>query len=340
MSAVSSNQANPERAPEFARGEWLNTDRPLRMSDLRGSAVLVDMWDYTSVNCLRTLPYIQEWHARYAAKGLVVVGVHTPEFAFGRERTQVELAVEELGIRYPVLLDNDYATWNAYQNLFWPSRYLIDAKGIIRCRHYGEGGYDELEQAIQTVLREIDSNLDLPPVMTPPHPEDQQKTLDYRPTPALRGGFNRGALGNPEGYAGGVPIFYTLPGQRRIGAFYVGGAWQAGSQYMTYRGREEGLILVPYEAAEVNAILSPHVDVVERMLNPQPASVEIWQDDSPLHEERRGADVTEDGRLLVNRPRLYNLIRNPGFERHELALRVKSQGFTLYGFSFVSTMQD
>jgi thiol-disulfide isomerase/thioredoxin len=328
------------RAPEFAPGEWLNTDHPVQMANLRGQPVLIDFWDYACINCLRTLPYLREWHRRYASYGLVIIGIHAPQFAFGRERTQVELAVEELDIPYPVLLDNDFRHWTALHNEFWPAKYIIDAEGYLRYRHYGEGDYDLVEQVIQAVLRESNPHAELPPVMPPLRPEDHPQTRRHRITPELRGGLNRGALGNPEGYAGGVPVLYSLPNQRDLGAFYVAGAWKAGSQYLAYQGREEGIIRVPYEAAEVNAVLSPHVDVVERMINPQAISVEIWQDDSPLHDDRRGEDITEDGRLLVNRPRMYNLIRNPGLERHELTLRVKSQGFALYNFTFTSPIRD
>jgi hypothetical protein len=331
----------PERqAPEFTSGVWLNSEqRQIRMGDLRGRVVLLDLWDYTSINCLRTLPYVREWQRRYADYGLTVIGIHTPEFAFGREQTQVELAVTELGVSYPVFLDNNFDVWNAYDNQFWPAKYLIDAHGFIRARHYGEGNYAAFERALQTLLRERDSRVDLPPVMTPLRPEDAPDANCYRPTPSLRGGLKRGALGNPEGYAGGAPLLYRLPGQRMAGAFYVSGAWQADEQCLAYLGSSEGIVQVPYEAAEVHAVLSPHVDTVERMVNPRTITVEIWQDDQPLHDDRRGADLTDDGRVLVNRPRTYNLIRNPGFERHELTLRVKANGFALYGFAFVSSVR-
>jgi hypothetical protein len=334
------DHSQPQQAPAFGPGQWLNTEHPLQMDNLRGLVVLVDIWDYTGINCLRTLPYIQEWYHRYADHGLVVIGVHAPAFEFGRERAQVLAALHELDIHYPVLLDNDFMTWHAFNNYFWPSRYLIDANGRIRHHQSGEGGYMELEHSIQTLLREINPDVDLPPVMEPLRPEDYPERLHYRPTPELRGGLQRGALGNPEGYAGGVPILYSLPRQRQHGAFYVSGAWLADMQHIAYQGSNAGLIHVPYEAAEVNAVLSPHADTVERMLNPRAVSVEVWQDDRPIHAERRGADLTEDGRLVVHRPRMYNLIRNPGHERHELTLRVNTSGFALYAFSFISTVRD
>ncbi len=319
------------RAPEFASGSWLNRDQPLRLAALRGRAVLVDLWAYTSPTCLRALPLVQTWAQRYADHGLTVVGVHTPEFAFEREQTLVEWAVRELGIDYPVLLDNDFRTANAYGNRFWPARYLIDQDGLIRAASEGEGGYAAFEQAIQTVLREIDPDADLPPLLRAESPRGDL----LLPTPDLRGGMEGGALGNPEGYSGRAPILYRLPDQRGSGAFYVSGAWQANYEYLAYQGTTEGIIQIPYTAAEVRAVLSPHYDPVERLLHPEVVGVEIWQDDLPLTEDRRGADVTEDGRVLVDRPRLYDLIHNPGHERHELTLRIHARGFTLYLFSFV-----
>lgn len=323
-----------KRAPEFAPSRWLNTEHPLEMHNLRGQAVLLDIWDYTSIHCLRTLPYVQAWNRRYTAKGLVVIGIHAPEFAFGREQSQVELAVRELSIDYPVLLDNDFKTWQVYENRFWPAKYLIDQDGFIRGVFYGAGQYAEIEHTIQDLLREIDSNVDLPPVMSPLRPEDYPETHPDA-TQYLRGGLRYGALGNPEGYAGGVPMLYSLPNNRQHGSFYVAGAWKADTQYLMYQGNNEGIIFVPYEAAEVNAVLSPHADAVERMLHPEPVSVEIWQDDRPLETDQRGTDVTDDGRLLVTRPRMYNLIRNSRHERHELTLRVRHPGFALYTFSLV-----
>lgn len=333
---------NPQwvRAPAFPPGEWLNTDGPLSLAALRGRAVLVDFWEYSCINCLRTLPYLHQWHRRYVRLGLTIIGVHTPEFAFGRERRQIEMAARELDITYPVFLDNDYRVWEAFANRFWPAKYLIDQHGYIRYQTAGEGNYNTTELAIQAVLREANPDLDLPPVMQPLRPEDHPGAVCYRPTPELHAGLDRGALGNPEGYAAGVPMLYRLPKERPRGAFYAAGAWQAGQSSLAYQGQTEGIIHLPYEAVEVNAVLTPHVETVERMLHPEPAAVEIWQDDTPLDESNRGDDVTPEGRVLVDRPRLYNLVRNPGFERHELTLRVKARGFAVYAFSFTGCVKE
>jgi thiol-disulfide isomerase/thioredoxin len=327
------------RAPEFGRGQWLNIPYPLTMRGLRGGAVLVDFWEYSCINCLRTLPYLREWHRRYVHKGLTIIGVHTPEFKFGKERQQIEMAIQAYDLAYPVLMDNDFQTWDAFANRFWPARYLIDQDGYIRYQSHGEGGYEHFERAIQAVLLAGDASLDVPPIMPPLRAEDRTGAVCYRPTPELPAGLYNGALGNPEGYANGAPMLYMLPDERPVGAFYLGGAWQAGNEYLAFQGQTEGVLRLPYEAVAVNAVLTPHVDTVERMLHPQTVAVEIWQDDLPLPPEQQGEDLADTGQVLVDRPRMYNLVRNPGFERHELTLRVRTRGFAVYAFSFTGCVK-
>ncbi|WP_020652737.1 thioredoxin family protein [Massilia niastensis] len=139
-------------APEFTGiNNWLNS-APLKQQDLRGKVVLVDFWTYTCINCIRTMPYVKAWHARYKDQGLVVVGVHTPEYAFERSTENVKAAIARFGITYPVAQDNRYATWQAYQNQYWPAVYLIDKKGRVVYQHFGEGAYKETEEVIRTLL--------------------------------------------------------------------------------------------------------------------------------------------------------------------------------------------
>lgn len=154
LSAQASATALVDRspAPEFTGIEtWLNSP-PLTMKDLRGKVVLVDFWTYSCINCLRTLPYVTKWHEKYKDQGLVVVGVHTPEFAFERSTNNVRTAARRFSVGYPVAQDNQYATWNAYRNQYWPASYLIDRNGRIMHQHFGEGGYEEMEAAIKTLL--------------------------------------------------------------------------------------------------------------------------------------------------------------------------------------------
>ncbi|QET04488.1 thioredoxin family protein [Cupriavidus pauculus] len=142
------------KAPEFAGiDKWLNSP-PLKMEQLRGKVVLVDFWTYSCINCVNTLPYVKQWYEKYKDKGLVVVGVHTPEFPFEKSTSNVEAAIKRFGITYPVAQDNNYATWSAYSNQYWPATYLIDADGKIVYKHYGEGAYAETESVIQKLLAE------------------------------------------------------------------------------------------------------------------------------------------------------------------------------------------
>ena len=154
--ALASAQASAsDQAPDpvSATAQWLNSP-PLTSEMLRGKVVLVEFWTYGCINCLHTLPYVKAWSAKYRQDGLLVVGVHTPEFAFEKDRGNVERAIRDLGITYPVVMDNQYEIWNAYKNRYWPAQYLIDAQGRIRHQHFGEGAYQETENMIQTLLAE------------------------------------------------------------------------------------------------------------------------------------------------------------------------------------------
>ncbi|MFZ5981227.1 MAG: redoxin domain-containing protein, partial [Candidatus Zixiibacteriota bacterium] len=151
------------QAPEIIPGgEWFNS-KPLKISELKGKVVLIDFWTYTCINCIRTLPYIRDWHSKYKDKGLVIIGVHTPEFEFEKNSDNVARAIKDFGLEYPIVQDNDYSTWRAYNNRFWPAKYFIDRNGKIRSTHFGEGEYDESEKMIQDLLKEAGrSDVDMP----------------------------------------------------------------------------------------------------------------------------------------------------------------------------------
>jgi thiol-disulfide isomerase/thioredoxin len=157
-------------APDFPAGlKWLNSP-PLTLEGLKGKVVLVDFWEYTCVNCIRTFPYLKAWHQKYRDKGLVIIGVHTPEFQFAKEKPNVERAMKKFGLDYPHIVDSDYVVWRTYGNRYWPAKYLIDSKGFVRDFHFGEGGYAGTEATIQKLLKELNPEVVLPPI-----------------TPALRG---------------------------------------------------------------------------------------------------------------------------------------------------------
>ena len=186
------------RAPEIGR-VWLNST-PLSFRQLRGRAVLVDFWDYTCVNCIRTLPYVQAWHERYHDKGLTVIGVHTPEFSFAQYESNVERGIHEFGLTYPIVIDSDREIWKAFANRYWPTKYLLDQDGYLRYGHFGEGGYGECEQVIQELLREINPAVNLPALMEPLREEDHVGAVCYRATGELYLGHRRGRIGNEGGF--------------------------------------------------------------------------------------------------------------------------------------------
>jgi len=141
-------------APEFSGiSQWLNSE-PLTMEGLRGDVVLIDFWTYTCINCIRTMPYLRDWNEKYADRGLTMVGVHTPEFDFEKITDNVVAANDELGVVWPVAQDNDFRTWRSYNNRYWPAKYLVDANGVIRYRHFGEGAYEQTEHHIRALMAE------------------------------------------------------------------------------------------------------------------------------------------------------------------------------------------
>lgn len=333
------------RAPQFGSGEWLNIEGPLTREALRGQVVLVDFWDYTCINCIRTLPYVRAWHERYHDKGLITIGVHAPEFAFARSRRQIEMALDEFGLAYPILLDNNYETWERFANCYWPAKYLIDETGYIRYMQHGEGHYQTTERAIQTLLTERDREVELLPLLEPLRAEDTQGAICYRPTPELYTGLRHGALGNPEGYASGVPVIYRMPlnPQRENNAFYAEGIWQAEESYFAFAGQDNGRLLLPYQATGVNAVLSPSGDPLEVMLDlkqDKQTVIELRQDGKALARDVAGSDVVFEadgaGVVYVTRPRMYQLVQSSSFADHELELIFHANGLAVFAFTFTS----
>ena len=338
------------RAPDFPPGaRWVNHN-PISLRELHGKAVvLVDFWDYTCVNCVRTLPYVAEWDRKYREQGLVTVGVHAPEFAFAREARQVEHALEEFGISYPVVLDNDYAIWQAYGNRGWPSKFLVDADGYIRYQHLGEGEYLATELAIQGALRLANPAFRPLPLTIPKRPEDSPGAMCYRPSPEIHCGYEGGNLGNEEGYAEEAVMLYMDRGVREPNKFYLHGAWRGRDEYVELAGTH-GHVALQYKAKDVNLVLSPTGDPVELMLGLQGAQlvggaaqdkprVTIYQDGESLPQTNAGADVrTIDSEAVVvpDRPRMVRLVSNPDFEEHELRLEVKGKGVALFAFTFTT----
>lgn len=327
-------EQGPVHAPEFPAGiEWLQGG-PLTMAGLKGRPVLVDFWDYTCANCIRTLPYVKEWHKRYESHGLAVIGVHAPEFSFARESGNVLRAVREHGIQYPVVLDNDYQVWQAWANRYWPAKYLVDANGYLRYLHFGEGAYDETEEAIQFLLKESFPELLLPGKLEPMRPEDQPGAVCYRVTPELYLGYQRGNIGNVADVKPDAAATYRDPGMHTDGFFYLEGDWLLSGEYLARPAGAGALskLTLPYMAKEVNLVIHPPT-------YGGAAVISITQDGAPLAADDAGADVQAGGAtstLTVDTPRMYRLVANREIGRHELTLATTSDGVAMYAFTFIS----
>lgn len=296
------------KAPEIAGiASWLNSE-PLSLASLRGKVVLVDFWTYSCINCIRTLPHLVAWDAAYRDKGLVIIGVHTPEFEFEKERANVEAALAKHGIRYPVALDNDYATWRAFKNNYWPRKYLIDRTGAIVYDHIGEGGYEETEAKIQQLLSQPG------PVVSETVQAEEPGAVG---TPELYFGsaFLRQPYGNDQQPRLGAETAYALPRELQPNAIYLEGTWLARSD--SAESRSDGKIVLGFIAQSANLVLGADA----------PAELEVLVDGAPS----AAADV-QDGRASVQEERLYNLYAgSPG--AHVLEVRVPA-GVRAYAFTF------
>jgi thiol-disulfide isomerase/thioredoxin len=325
--------STPTRIPHLPDGSiWINTPSNAGIQDLRGRVLLFDIWDYTCINCLRTLPYLREWHQRYEQFDLLIIGVHTPEFPFAKDPANVRRAVQRLGIRWPIVLDNDQSIWTSFTNRYWPTKYLADPKGYLRYRHAGEGSYPQFEAAIQELLRETQPDIELPKIMPPVRPSDEPGAVCLPTTPELQAD----SLGNLiEGYVPGSVLDFTLPDGIQPGKFYLEGTWEAAPHGHRLRG-QNGRILMEYEAARCNAVMGAASDVKS---SGDPITVVIEQDGGPLPPERFGTDVLqsqEQTLVRVDFPRLYTFVDQPVVQRHRLSLEVKAPGLIFYAFSFES----
>ena len=336
-------------APEIKSdpGGWINST-PLSIAGSRGQVVLIDFWTYTCINCIRTLPYLKAWHDTYADEGLRIIGVHTPEFEFEKVRENVEEAMEGFEIEYAVVQDNDFLTWRAFQNRYWPAKYLVDKDGIIRYSHFGEGAYDQTEEMIKQLLGETGSDPgaglvspDAPERDPSAYPADQTKGL----TRELYAGAGRSysALYNGDApyilqeafYQGPEQIVeYEDPGEHSNHFLYLHGLWHNGIESLLHARQTEAFedyILVKYYAREVNVVMSAE-ELAESY------NVRLTLDGGPVGPDTAGADVMYDDEgnsyVRVDSSRMYNLVDSDLFAGHELQLSSNSDDFALYAFTF------
>lgn len=321
------------RAPELFGDFWLNSE-PITLRELRGSVVLLDFWDYSSVNCLRTQPYLKEWFARYGDFSLAVIGVHTPQFIFGRNPENVENAIRRLEVKCPVVMDNDAIIWTAYSNRMWPTKFLIDRDGFVRFSHQGEGSYGQFERAIQSLLVEAGYHGVLPDLMVPLRGTDYPGAICHRATAEIQLGYLKGTLGNPEGYGPESTILYDDQGFHLNGRVYLKGKWFNEREAVRFDGEhgDEASASLTYEAVEVNSVMDAE--------GHRPGRVFASQDRKPLTKQNAGLDIkfNDDGQsyLVIGGPRMFNIVNNPEFGEHELSLSTRTPGVEVFSFSFVT----
>lgn len=309
-------ESNYGNAPDFvAGGQWFNT-KPLTMSALRGKVVLVDFWTYTCINCIRTLPYIKSWHEKYKDKGLVIVGVHTPEFEFEKNPDNVEKALKNFGITYPVMQDNEYKTWRAYTNRYWPAKYMVDKNGKIRYTHFGEGDYDETEAMIQKLL--ADAGMVVDDKIANPTYQVQART------PETYLGYERMAgLVSPEKVVPNTAMAFSLPKIMDNKTFAFSGTWTIGPEHAM--PRKGATLLYRFDAGEVFLVMRPKAGNLT-------ATIRITMDrKSP--EEFAGEDV-QNGVITVGSDRLYKLIKLPVAGPGVMKLEFLDDNVELYAFTF------
>ena len=313
-----------EKAPELKGiAGYINTDAEELKNQIKGKVVLYDIWTYSCINCQRTLPYITAWNEKYADKGLVIVGIHSPEFEFEKDINNVKQATEKFGITYPVVLDNDKQIWNAFGNNYWPRKYIADDEGYIRYDHIGEGGYAETEKIIQDLLSERSARLGLDVAAAQPL-VDIEESRNAARTPELYFGydfvFGRDQFGNPEGFQPGNEVTYVIPDQLQNDHFYLEGDWKNISDRMSLVS-DSGIIKLPYFAKDVNIVASGESDLA------------ILLDGKPISQDDSGADV-KDGIVHTSESRLYNLVKTKEPGNHTVEIQVNKPGFEIYTFTF------
>lgn len=323
--------------PEFSSGAgWLNS-APLTPASLRGKVVLVDFWEYTCINCLRTLPYLREWYRRYHNDGLVIIGVHTPEFSFSGDDGNVAAAVKRLDVAWPVVLDDNYAIWKRYQNSVWPHEYLFDKNGDLAESQEGEGNYPQMEAKIQALLRAQNPNAKFPPVMAllPQDNYDKPGAVCYPMTPETYVGpwhgqrvVNAPVMANLEHDT----LYRDRASDHKDGSIYLQGFWRVAPQGQAMvSGGNDGYAALRYHAIAVVAVMRPEQGAVR---------VNVMQDGKPLAREDAGPDIRYDASgvsyVNVDAARAYDLVMNARFGSHELRLQPQHYGLALYSFDFES----
>ena len=301
------------KAPEIIPGGvWFNSD-PLTLDGLKGKVVLIDFWTYSCINCQRTLPYLREWNEKYKDKGLVIIGVHSPEFEFEKNSKNVAEAIKDFNLSYPIVQDNNFDTWKAYNNRYWPAKYFIDKDGYVRYHHFGEGAYDESERVIQELLKEAgasDISLEIN------NPTYQVNTN----TPEIYLGYSRiDHFVSPEKIRENVISNYTTPSKLKNNEMAYDGNWKITEEYAN--PQKDARLYLNFEAQEVFLVMKT---------SGQTAKLKVYLDDQI---QNFGEDNL-NGIVTVEKDALYKLIKLPAAGKHNLRLEFEDSNAELYAFTF------
>jgi cytochrome c biogenesis protein CcdA/thiol-disulfide isomerase/thioredoxin len=306
---------------------WINSP-PLSSKSLRGKVVMIDFWTYSCINCLRALPYVEGWATKYKDAGLVVIGVHTPEFAFEKERSNVEKAVRDLKITYPVAIDSDYKIWEAFNNQYWPAHYFIDGKGRIRAHHFGEGGYDESERVIQELLKENGATSLAAGVLNV-NATGAEAASDARNvgSPETYVGYKRAAnFASAEPIAKDSRKTYSPQPRLSLNQWALGGSWKLGEESAVLQS-VPGKIVFRFHARDLHLVLGP-------AKNGKPIRFVVKIDGTPPGDDH-GADTDASGAGTVQGNRLYQLIRQKGaVEDRTFEIDFLDPGVEAFAFTF------
>ena len=315
-----------KKAPEIIGiTHYFNTTPEKLANEIKGKVVLYDIWTYSCINCVRTLPYIVAWNEKYSDSGLLIIGIHSPEFEFEKIPENVESAIIKHGIKYPVVMDNDMETWKAFENRYWPRKYIADDEGYIRYDHIGEGDYKETEKTIQTLLNERAAHLGLQINSTEKLVDIKELEHSNFKTPELYFGYKfaqgRNQLGSNEGFNPNNIVTYSEPNNLELHKFYPIGEWKNLEDSMEMVSNN-GTIKLHYNAKEVNIVTA------------NKAQLEILLDGLPISRNDAGTGVNADGHIILADAGLYNIVNSNEPSSHTLEIRISDPGFQIYTFTF------
>jgi thiol-disulfide isomerase/thioredoxin len=309
------------KLPKIEGRVWIGPEI-VNLDELDGKVILVDFWTYSCVNCLRTLPYLREWYRKYKDEGLVIIGIHAPEFEFEKDPKNVEVAIKKYNVTWPVLLDNEHLNWENFANEFWPAKYLADGKGNIVYAHSGEGAYSETEHKIRELLG----------IKNPDENEAWEKEAHMHhsercgiATPETYCGYLRGWIGNQLGYAEDTEESYKQDENSDEGKIQLNGPFFAAGEYVESRAPNANISLACH-GTEINLVLSRS--------GKNDAVVDILWNGKPLPKDIRAGDVAEDGTVTISHSGLYHLMKAEKEMSGVIEVRAKTGNFRAYAFTF------